>query len=242
MRKGNRVEVGGVGNVVTGVRQSIGGATNDGPHESPLHRVRMLFVSARGNQGFLESDREARAIREAWMRSEAQLDFATDLAASSAELRRAVLVYHPEIVHFSGHGSRAMAFHFEDDEAGDGDLVSPKYRRAKRTWGLRELLVGEGLAVRLVIFNSCDSWTIASRVAESVGATIGMNGAISDQAAIAFSRGLHASLALGEPLGAAFRQGLVALANRFPQESQIPRLAAGREQPEALRFVEPEEG
>lgn len=236
--RNNSVTIGGSGNSVGDIKQEVRSDQRTWEDE-PAEEVVLLFVSARG-QGDLEpidSNRELAAIQTELRGSTQPFFVAVEPTASTTDLQRALLDEEPDIVHFSGHGTKPLAFLFQDDQPGDGDSVPLGERGKLRARGLRQLLSSGDHVVRLLVFNSCDSFETARRVVSSVGAAIGMAGEISDEGAITFSRSVYQALAVGESLGTAFRRGIAQLELRFPEEAGLPRLVSGREEAEDLRFV-----
>jgi hypothetical protein len=81
-----------------------------------------------------------------------------------------------------------------------------------------------GADVRLVVFNACHSDQIARAVAEVVPCAIGMDGPISDEAAIAFAAAFYQALGFGRDVGQAFELGRNALMYLKGREDHVPRL------------------
>jgi hypothetical protein len=109
-------------------------------------------------------------------------------------------------VHISGHGE-AGALVLEDDFGGT---------RALNGSELRAVFAPLGPQIRCVVLNACATRPQAAAIAEHVPCVIGTSQAISDPAAIAFSRGFYEALAHGEVVKTAFELGChaVALARR----------------------------
>lgn len=241
--RNNTVTIGGSGNRVGDIDQEI--RSGDETKEDELDDEKtLLFVSARGQGDFepIDSNRELAAIQAELRRSSLPFFVAVEPAATTADLQRALCDEEPDIVHLSGHGTKPLAFLFQDDQPGAGDNVPLLEQARLRARGLRQLLSSNDHVVGLLVFNTCDSFETARRVAPSVGAAIGMAGQISDTAAITFSCGLYQALAAGEALDAAFRRGVAQLEVHFPQEAGLPRLFSGLEEADSLRFASRTDG
>ena len=78
--------------------------------------------------------------------------------------------------------------------------------------------------VHLVLFNACHSEPIAEALAEVIPCTIGMSGAITDDAAITFASAFYRGLGFGRNIQEAFDLGKNALMNLQVPEYQTPRL------------------
>lgn len=123
-------------------------------------------------------------------------------AARLADIGQALADYEPQIVHFSGHGSR------------DGDLF------VEDEMGYSEPVVSDGLAslfglyaptMKCVIMNACHSMRSAEAMARQIDYVVGMRSEIGDEAAILFTVGFYQGLFAGRPVQEAFRQGCALL-------------------------------
>ena len=124
-------------------------------------------------------------------------DFVPRFAARPDDLIQALLEHKPQIVHFSGHGSRAQA---------------PLRRRS----GERKPVTKEALVhlfralkgnIRLVLLNACSTRPQAEAVAETIDCTIGMREPIGDEAAIVFAASFYRALGFGRSVRKAFEVG-----------------------------------
>jgi hypothetical protein len=92
--------------------------------------------------------------------------------------------------------------------------------------------------LRLVVLNSCHSEAQAKGIATIVDAAIGMAGAISDDAALSFSRAFYRALAHGVDLQRAFDLGCSQIQlDGHPECAGIPRLFALRDTPRDIVLV-----
>ena len=166
----------------------------------------------------LRLDAEVRLIEEALQRSQYRDRFqvATKLAVRTTDLRRALLDYRPQIIHFSGHGTGQSGLMLEN-ETGTQQLVS--------TEALSRLFaafpVGE---IECVLLNACYSEVQAIAIHQLVDCVIGMNQAIGDQAAVQFAEGFYDALGAGSLYDEAFRIGCSAIDLEGSSEYSTPVL------------------
>ncbi|MEL7357906.1 MAG: CHAT domain-containing protein [Cyanobacteria bacterium J06560_6] len=161
---------------------------------------------------------EVRLIEESLRRSCKQDRFAvaTKFAVRTIDLRRALLDYRPQIVHFSGHGTGSKGLVLEND-AGTLQLVS--------TEALAGLFgIFETGKIECVLLNACYSETQAISIHQFVDCVIGMNQPIGDKAAIQFSEGFYDALGAGSTYDEAFKIGCSAIALEGSSEYSTPVL------------------
>jgi hypothetical protein len=123
-------------------------------------------------------------------------------AARPGDIQRAMLDFNPQIVHFSGHGTGLSGLCFED-EIGREKLIS--------TEALADLFKIFSKRVECVILNACYSVEQAKAIAQYVGYVIGIDGTISDHAAIVFSIGFYGAIANGKSVDKAYDLGCNAI-------------------------------
>ena len=104
----------------------------------------------------------------------------------------------PIIFHFCGHGTGEKGLVFEDQQ-GNGDLVS--------TNTLKDFFALFEKRVTCVVMNACYSKVQAEAINKHIKYVIGMNQAIEDRAAIAFSIGFYRALGYGKSIEDAFKFG-----------------------------------
>lgn len=130
------------------------------------------------------------------------------LAARQEDVRRAMLDYHPNIVHFCGHGAGAAGILFEDEtgqtQLVDADALSRFFR-----------LFSSNL--ECVVLNACLSVAQAKAIARHVPCVIGMKGTVGDRAAIAFAIAFYDAIGAGESFEFAYQ-----LARNATQWTGIP--------------------
>ncbi|MEO1530468.1 MAG: EamA family transporter [Planctomycetota bacterium] len=124
------------------------------------------------------------------------------LAARPRDVRRAMLEFHPTIVHFSGHGKGADGIAFAD---------SSNSSKVVRGSTLAEFFELFSESVRCVVLNACYSDEQASQISEHIDFVVGMRRGIPDAAAIDFSVALYDAIGAGRSVPFAFRLACNAL-------------------------------
>lgn len=152
----------------------------------------------------LRLDEEVRDIKEALKRSDLRNQFTVEQqwATRPLDLRRALLSVKPQIVHFCGHGEGKAGLALEDN-AGKAKLVS-----TEALSDLFEIFAG---TTKCVLLNACYAKEQAEAIVYHIDYVIGMNQAIKDTAAIAFSVGFYDALGAGEPIEIAYKLGCNAI-------------------------------
>ncbi|MBD2605702.1 CHAT domain-containing protein [Scytonema hofmannii FACHB-248] len=123
-------------------------------------------------------------------------------AVRPIDVRRAILSFVPQIVHFSGHGVENEGLVFEDD-AGREKFVDVE--------GLAQLFRVFANQVECVVLNACYSKVQALAIAQHINYVIGMNRQIGDRAAIEFSVAFYDALAAGKSVEFAYNYGCAAI-------------------------------
>jgi hypothetical protein len=191
--------------------------------------IRILILTANpalSGHAPLRVDAEVRLIEEALQRSKYRDRFQVEakLAVRTTDLRRALLDYRPQIVHFSGHGTGEMGLVLETD-TGQQQIV--------RTEALTQLFgVFDTGEIECVLLNACYSEVQANAIHQFVDCVIGMNQPIGDQAAVEFSEGFYDALGAGRLYDQAFKVGCSAIALAGSRDDSIPVLKY-RKRPEA---------
>ena len=121
------------------------------------------------------------------------------------DLVRYVRAEKPNIIHFSGHGSKGGII-LRTDSGG--------FKQVDGT-SLKRFLEGRG--VELVVLNACYSKEQAENIVTSVKSVVGTTDAVNDEAARRFSVAFYRTLGDGLPVAEAFRDGVDAtLLHGFP--------------------------
>ncbi|MFG6103678.1 AAA-like domain-containing protein [Leptothoe sp. EHU-05/26/07-4] len=164
----------------------------------------------------LRLDEEVREI-QAGLNLSAERDsfnVVSQWATRPDDLRRALLKYQPQIVHFSGHGAGAAGLLLENDTGETKPVSSIALSRLFRLF----------TSVECVLLNACYSQHQAEAVVEHVDYVVGMTNAMGDRAAIEFAVGFYDALGYGHPVPFAYEVGLSAIALEGIDEVATPIL------------------
>jgi energy-coupling factor transporter ATP-binding protein EcfA2 len=176
----------------------------------------LVLASSPSDRARLRLDREVREIEEGLRRSQYRDRFVLQQrwAVRPEDLRRALLDFKPQIVHFSGHGEGEDGLLVEND-AGLAQAI-PTEDLAK----LLERFAKRGL--ECVVLNACYSEVQANAIAEHIDFVVGMNSAIGDDAAIKFAVSFYDELGAGYSYEDAYNGGCDAIALEGIPEQHIP--------------------
>ncbi len=143
-------------------------------------------------------DEEVREIREGLRQARRGDEFILSavLAARVMDLRRAMLDFQPNIVHFCGHGEGKAGILFED-VIGQTQFVN--------TEALSEFFKLFADTVECIVLNACYSEVQAQAIAEHIDYVIGMSQSIGDQAARKFAVAFYDALGAGKSIEFAYR-------------------------------------
>lgn len=157
----------------------------------------------------LRLDKQIREIEEAIRRATNQdlFEIRIRTAVRSQDIRRAIAEEQPQIVHFCGHGLEDGSLLLEDD-GGNNKPVPPDV--------LASLFKLHADYVNCVLLNASDSEKTAIAISQYINYAIGMNQAIEDKAAIAFTQGFYDGLGYKNSgnqdlFQRAFDEGMVAI-------------------------------
>src|ERR1044072_2500492 len=164
-------------------------------------KVLVVFANPRGTSQ-LNLGREDRVIREAIQLSRYRDNILVDIrhAATIHDLRRSLLDKDYSIVHISGHGTGSGLV--LEDELG-GKYIVPQSGLAS-LFGAYSKPNG---ALECVILNACYSITQGTLLTLNTPFTIAMEGAISDDAAIEFSRGFYDAVGANKTIDFSYNEG-----------------------------------
>jgi hypothetical protein len=169
-------------------------------------KIGILFLSSNPwSTGRILVDEEAREvferINEGPYRDRFELHVHT--AIRPQDLQKLLLMYQPQIVHFSGHGSKQRKI-ILGGPRGRGKTVNPE--------GLTNLFALYRSHVRLVLFNACFTNEQARSIAEVVNYSIGASKAIGDKVGVAFAGAFYRALGFGKSVRYAFESATAELA------------------------------
>ncbi|MFN8440105.1 MAG: CHAT domain-containing protein [Caldilineaceae bacterium] len=182
-------------------------------------RISILFLAADPTDASrLRLGKEFREIDEQLTLAKKRDNFKLELpqlSLRSRDIARTLLNTQPQIVHFSGHGTSQGALCFEN-ETGQAHLVQSD--------ALAALFEQFADHVNCVVLNACFSRTQAEAIAKHIEYVIGMNKAIGDDAAIAFTIGFYQALGAGRSIGDAYKFGCIQIRLQSIPEHLTPVL------------------
>lgn len=181
-------------------------------------KIKVLFLASNPqDQDALRLDEEVRDIKKKLRSSEYRdsVELISEWAVRPGDILQALNEHRPKIVHFSGHGSDSDELVLQND-AGTTKLVTKEAIVATMSTMVDE--------IALVFFNACFSSGQAEAVTEHVDFAIGMNEAISDEAARIFAAQFYSAIGFGRSVRQAFNQGVSALMLEGIPEEQTPQL------------------
>jgi hypothetical protein len=164
---------------------------------TPAPQRLILFVAANpSGTDHLRLDREAKEIQAGLLQSTYRDNFRFEQiwAATPGDMMEGILRLRPQVVHFSGHGNGEDGLVMENEEG------QPRLLSAQK---LSKIFARCENDVQCVVLNACFSEVQAEAIAQQIPYTIGMNRAISDQAAIKFAEGFYTALGEGRDFKAA---------------------------------------
>ena len=165
----------------------------------------------------LRLDQEVREIDIGLQRAQKRDDFVLKQvwAARPIDIRRALLDFKPNIVHFCGHGAGDEGIAFEDD-SGNSKLVSAE--------ALAEFFKLFANTVECIVLNACYSEVQAEAIAQYIEYVIGMKKGIEDTTAIDFAVAFYDGLGAGKSIKFAYELARNAISWGSFTEDLIPQL------------------
>ena len=199
-------------------------------------KIKALFLASnpKGTTP-LELDREIREITEKIRAAEYRdsIDLISAWAVRPDDLLQLLNQHKPQIVHFSGHGSKSGEIILVDSR-GEQKPVNPA--------AIKALFQTLKANIRVVILNACYSKMQAEAITQVIDCAIGMNDAIGDEAAIAFAASFYRAIGFGLSIKQAFDQGIVVLLlEGIPEESKPELLVKEGVDPEKIVLIAPED-
>ncbi|GAB1543716.1 hypothetical protein NUACC21_63920 [Scytonema sp. NUACC21] len=218
---GGNIQVGG--NITTGkITQIYNSDTANKPtvpsEKLPRKRTILILASNPIDTARLRLDKEAREIDEGLRRAQNQEQFTLEQkwAVRPDDLRRALVDFHPQIVHFCGHGAGEKGLWLEND-AGEAQLVS-----TNALVNLFKLFAERG--TECVVLNACYAKVQAEAISQHINYVVGMSDEMSDRAAIKFAVGFYDALGAGWSYEDAYGMGCVAISLEGIPEQLTPVL------------------
>jgi hypothetical protein len=211
-------------------------AKESSDHHKNSKKIKSLFLASnpKGTTP-LKLDREIREITEKIRAAEYRdsIDLISAWAVRPDDLLQLLNQHKPQIVHFSGHGSKSGEIILADSR-GEQKPVNPAAIKA-----LFQTLKGD---IRVVILNACYSKIQAEAITQVIDCAIGMNDAIGDEAAIAFAASFYRAIGFGLSIKQAFDQGIVVLLlEGIPEDSKPELLVKDGVDPEKIVLIAPED-
>jgi len=214
----------------TGKRQAKAGESKQLKKRGPS-MIKILFLAANPSDTTrLRLDEESRAIDQALRQAEFRdmFEVKQHWAVRVSDIQGLLLRYKPDIVHFSGHGSKSSEIILEDNSGN---------RRPVSVRALSRLFSVLKDNIRCVVLNACYSEQQARAIAQHIDCVIGMSKSIGDSAAISFSTAFYQALGYGRDVKTAFDLGCVQIDLENLDEQDIPKLLTVISKPEEIVFV-----
>ncbi len=180
--------------------------------------INILFLAADpADATRLRLGEEVREIQEKLQLAKLRDNFALHqrFSVRPVDISQALLDLSPQIVHFSGHGTTTGAICIED-QLGNSHPI--------QVGNLAALFEHFSAQVNCVVLNACYSEAQARAIATYIDNVIGMNRAIGDRAAIAYSIGFYQALGAGRSIEEAYKLGCVQIKLQGIPESLTPVL------------------
>ena len=182
-------------------------------------KIKILFLAANPvDAGYrLRLDEEAREIDEkiqAGSKRDA-FEIVSQWAIRPTDLQKALLRHSPDVVHFSGHGSKTQGIILEDPDGNMTPVSKPALT------GLFRILKDN---IKIVFLNACHSKVQIDGLRETIDFTVAMNIAIGDKTAVIFASYFYQALAFGRSVLEAFELAKNQLELEGIDESKTPEL------------------
>jgi hypothetical protein len=199
------------------------------PDNSSVIKILFLAANPKDSQP-LRLDAEVRAIDQSLQRAEFRnrFDLRQHWAVQVMDIQEHLLRHKPDIVHFSGHGSRASEIILEDVSGSS---------RSVPTRALGQLFSVLKDNIKCVVLNACYSEQQAKAIAQSIDCVVGMSKAIGDEAAIGFAAAFYQALGYGRDVRTAFDLGCVQINLEGLNEQDTPKLLANTMNPKTIVFA-----
>lgn len=186
-----------------------------------MKTILILESNPRHDLALSQEIRDLKAVVE---RSRDQENFQVEIAPAvrPAELQELMLKYEPQIVHFCGHGTGGQGLIFQDNAGQerliDADALSRMFQEFVAPIADHP--------VECVVLNACYSELQAEAIVQHVDYVIGMQQAIRDDAARAFSEGFYQGLGYGRSVESAYQMGctqiMLTCSNGMTTRSGVP--------------------
>jgi hypothetical protein len=186
----------------------------------------ILFLSANPDDAdSINNQEEYRAIDRVLQQGKCSKDFQISVggAVRANDINSLMLRHTPNIVHFSGHGSKNGDLMM----VGNNGLAQPMSVTAlSGMFGILNDDPQSTQQVQLVVLNACYSAAQAEAIVKVVDIVVGMGNAIGDGSAIRFAEGFYEALGFGRSVQAAFDLAKSKVTLTGLPNSQVPQLLA----------------
>jgi len=175
-------------------------------------KIKILFLSANPwTTSRILVDEEAREIFEKLQEgpNRDKFELHRHAATRPIDLQRLLMLHEPQIVHFSGHGSKKQKI-----------ILGGKPGRGKQVDrdGLVQMFALYKSHVRLVVLNACFTSTQAQSLSEVIDYSVGAGRGIGDKEGVAFAGAFYRALGFGKSIRTAFESAKAELAlTRMPR-------------------------
>jgi class 3 adenylate cyclase len=187
--------------------------------EGTVSTIKVLFLAANpSDTPQVALDEELRAIASKIRASTHRdaLQLISHWALRPEDLQQVLLESRPDIVHFSGHGSKGQVA-LKDDK-GRTKPVS--------TAALADLFKALKDNVKLAVLNSCFSRDQAAALVQHIDCAIGMKAPVGDNAAVQFAAAFYRAIGFGRSVQEAFDLGRNELLLQGIPQEHVPELLA----------------
>ena len=183
-----------------------------------IKRTILILASSPTNTARLRLDREMREIDAGLRRAKQREQFTLEQkwAVRPDDLRRALLDYNPQIVHFCGHGAGNQGLVLEND------VGEAQFLPTNALANLFKLFANRG--VECVVLNACYAEVQAEAISQHINYVMGMSDEISDDAAVKFAIGFYDAVGAGWSYEDAYELGCNAIALEGIPEELTPVL------------------
>ncbi len=178
-----------------------------------------LLVTNPDSRASLQTGVEARYIDEGIrLGSKAgEVDLKVVLAPTLDTLLDTLNTYHPDVIHFSGHGGGQNLL-FDNEKAGDDGGTVLDFDMVARVVG------ATSATPKLLVLVACDTVDGADRFLDTVPAVIAMADTIDDEAACEFSKRFYRSLSAGTTIANSLDQAKLILESKGYADASLPTL------------------
>lgn len=181
-------------------------------------RLKILFLSSNPKDTYrIRLDEEYRKVEDGLERSKYRdkIVLKSKWATRIIDLRRAMLDFLPDIVHFCGHGEGVNGI-FLEDENGNSKLVSNE--------ALSNFFELFSEQVKCVLLNACHTIHQANTIGYHIDYVIGMSGKIEDKTAIEFAVAFYDGICSGNSIDFSFKIAINAIQMEGNEDHILPTL------------------